>query len=124
MGQPLNAQNYSWVDVRSKGMVVIGVFDWKAEMASHDVGDAAIENSGNNLREVEVGYRKNSGDDNTYMYFYRSREEVEAAAQAAKQRAERRSQSGGGGEGVQRHVEAEARVAALHDLCSRMLPNR
>lgn len=86
--QSLSDQSYSWIDVRPKGNMFIGVFDWKAEMASHDVGDRAIENSGNNLKAVEVGYRKNSGDDNTYVYFYRSREEAQAVAQAAKKQAE------------------------------------
>jgi hypothetical protein len=84
----LRDQNYSWVDVRPKGMFVIGVPDWKAEMASHDVGDPAIENSGNNLKITEVGYRKNLGDDNTSVYFYRTKEDARAAAQASKERAE------------------------------------
>ena len=52
--------------------------DWKAEMASHEVGDPSIENSGNNLKIVEVDYRKNSGDDNTYVYFYRTKEDAQA----------------------------------------------
>jgi hypothetical protein len=86
--QSLSDQSYSWIDVRSKGKVFIGVSDWKAEMASHDVGDPAIEDSGNNLKTVEVGYRKNSSDENTYVYFYRSRGEAQAAAQAAKKQAE------------------------------------
>jgi hypothetical protein len=55
--QSLNDQNYSWVDVRPKGMTFIVVTDWKAEMASHEVGDPSIENSGNNLKIVEVGLR-------------------------------------------------------------------
>jgi hypothetical protein len=41
-----------------------------------------------NLKAVEVGYRKNSADDNTRVYFYRSREEAQAAALAAKKRVE------------------------------------
>ena len=83
--QSLSDQNYSWVDVRPKDMGFVGVSDWKAEMASHEVGDPAIENSGNNLKIVEVDYRKNSGDDNTYVYFYRTKEDAQAAAQASKQ---------------------------------------
>jgi hypothetical protein len=86
--QSLSAENYSWVDVRPKGTIFIGVSDWKAEMASHDVGDPSIENSGASLKKVEVGYRKNSGDANTYVYFYRTREEAEAEARAAKTKAE------------------------------------
>jgi hypothetical protein len=86
--QSLSDQKYSWVDVRPKGMFIIGVSDWKAEMASHEVGDPAIENSGNSLKSIEVDYRKNSGDDNTYVYFYRTKEEAQAAAQAAKARTE------------------------------------
>src|ERR1035437_1623983 len=86
--QSLSDQNYSWVDVRPKGMFIIGVSDWKAEMASHEVGDPAIENSGNYLKSIEVDYRKNSGDDNTYVYFYRTKEEAQAAAQASKARRE------------------------------------
>jgi hypothetical protein len=86
--QSLSDQNYSWVDIRPKGVFIIGVSDWKAEMASHEVGDPAIENSGNNLKIIEVDYRKNSGDDNTYVYFYRTREDAQAAAQASKARIE------------------------------------
>jgi hypothetical protein len=86
--QSLSDQSYSWIDVRPKGKVFIGVSDWKAEMASHDVGDPAIENSGNNLKTVEVGYRKKSGDENTYVYFYRTRAEAQTAAQATKKQAE------------------------------------
>jgi hypothetical protein len=81
--QSLNDQNYSWVDVRPKGMTFIVVTDWKAEMASHEVGDPSIENSGNNLKIVEVGYRKNSGDDNTNVYFYRTKEGAPASNQTA-----------------------------------------
>ena len=86
--QSLSDQGYSWIDVRPKGKLLLLVPDWKAEMASRDVGDPTIENSGSNLKAAEVGYRKNSGDDNTYVYFYRSREEAQAAAQAAKKQAE------------------------------------
>jgi hypothetical protein len=86
--QSLKSQNYSWVNVRPKGANVMVVPDWKAEMASHEVGDPSIENSGNNLKAVEVDYRKNSGDDNTYVYFYRTKEDAQAAAQASKQQAE------------------------------------
>jgi hypothetical protein len=69
-------------------MVFVVVSDWKAEMASHEVGDPAIENSGNNLKIIEVDYRKNSGDDNTSVYFYRTKEDAQAAAQASKARSE------------------------------------
>jgi hypothetical protein len=84
----LSDQNYSWVDVRPKGTFFVGVPDWKAEMASREVSDPAIENSGNNLKIVEVGYRKNSGDDNTHVYFYRTKVEATSAAQATKQQAD------------------------------------
>jgi hypothetical protein len=84
----LSDLNYSWVDVRPKGMFIIGVSNWKAEMASREVGDPAIENSGNNLKIIEVDYRKNSGDDDTYLYFYRTKEDAQAAAQASKTRSE------------------------------------
>jgi hypothetical protein len=80
--QSLNNQSYSWVDVRPKDMLFVGVTDWKAEMASLEVGDPSIENSGNNLKIVEVDYRKNSGDDNTSVYFYRTKEDAQAPAQA------------------------------------------
>ena len=76
--QSLNNQSYSWVDVRPKGMLFTVVTDWKAEMASNEVGDPSIENSGNNLKFVEVDYRKNSGDDNTSVYFYRTKEDAQA----------------------------------------------
>jgi hypothetical protein len=76
--QSLNNQSYSWVDVRPKGMLFTVVTDWKAEMASNEVGDPSIENSGNNLKFVEVDYRKNAGDDNTSVYFYRTKEDAQA----------------------------------------------
>ena len=81
--QSLNNQSYSWVDVRPKGMLFTVVTDWKAETASNEVGDPSIENSGNKLRIVEVDYRKNSGDDITYVYFYRTKEDAESDAKAA-----------------------------------------
>jgi hypothetical protein len=81
--QSLNNQSYSWVDVRPKGVTFMVVTDWKAEMASHEVDDLSIENSGNNLKIVEVGYRKNSGDDNAYVYFYRTKENAPASNQTA-----------------------------------------
>jgi hypothetical protein len=86
--QSLKDQNYSWVDVRPKGMFVIGVSDWKAEMASRNIADPAIENSGKNLKAIEVGYRKNSTDKNTELYFYRKREEAQTASLASKAKAE------------------------------------
>lgn len=86
--QSLSNDAYSWVDLRSKGVDFLGVSDWKAEMASVDVNDSSIKNLGNKLKVVEVDYRKNSGDDNTYVYFYRTREDANAATQAAKQQAE------------------------------------
>ena len=85
--QSLKDQSYSWVDVRPKGMSSWSD-DWKAEMASHEVDDPSIENSGNNLKTVEVDYRKNSGDGNTYVYFYRTKEDAQPAAEASKQQAE------------------------------------
>jgi hypothetical protein len=86
--QSFKDQNYSWVDVRPKGMFFMVESNWKAEMSSHEVGDPAIENSGNNLKTIEVDYRKNSGDDITYVYFYRTKEDAQAAAQASKARTE------------------------------------
>jgi hypothetical protein len=86
--QSLKDQNYSWVSVRPKGMIVIGIPDWKAELASHQVNDSSIENSGDNLKAVEVDYRKESNDSNTMIYFYRTKEDALAAAQTVKQQAE------------------------------------
>ena len=91
--QSLNNQSYSWVDARPKGMVFLGVTDWKAEMGSYEVDDRSIENSGNNLKFVEVDYRKNSGDETTSVYFYRTKEDAQAndalvAANAANQTAD------------------------------------
>jgi hypothetical protein len=86
--QSFKDQNYAWVDVRPKGMIWMVESNWKAEMSSHEVGDPAIENSGDNLKTIEVGYRKNSGDDITYVYFYRTKEDAQAAAQASKARTE------------------------------------
>ena len=76
--QSLKDQKYSWVDVRPKGMMAIIESDWKVEMASQEVSDPSMENSGNNLKAVEVDYRKNSGDDNTSVYFYRTKEDAQA----------------------------------------------
>ena len=84
----LEDQKYSWVSLRPKGMVFIVESDWKAEMASRAVDDPSIENSGSNLKAVEVGYRKNSNDSNSMVYFYRSKEDALAAAQAVKQQVE------------------------------------
>ena len=83
----LEDQKYSWVSLRPKGMVFMVESDWKAEMASRAVDDPSIENSGNNLKAVEVGYRKNSNDSNSMVYFYRTKEDALAAAQGAKQQA-------------------------------------
>jgi hypothetical protein len=46
--QSLKDQNYSWVNVRPKDMHFIVESDWKSELASHDVADSSIENSGGN----------------------------------------------------------------------------
>jgi hypothetical protein len=54
--QSLKDQNYSWVNVRPKGMTVIVESDWKAEMVSNQVDDPSIDNSGLNLKAVEVDY--------------------------------------------------------------------
>jgi hypothetical protein len=86
--QSLKDQNYSWVDVRPKGMIVMVESNWKAEMSSHEVDDPSIENSGSNLKAIEVDYRKNSDDTNTMVYFYRTREDALADAQAIKQQVE------------------------------------
>jgi hypothetical protein len=73
----LSGQSYSWIDVRPKGKAFLLV-----------PSDPLIENSGSNLKAVEVGYRRNAGDDYTYVSFYRTREEAQAAALAAKKRVE------------------------------------
>jgi hypothetical protein len=86
--QSLKDQNYSWVVVRPKGMVAMIEEDWKAEMSSQNVVDPSIKNSSNNLEAVEVGYRKNSGDTNTIVYFYRTEEDALAAIQAEKNQAD------------------------------------
>jgi hypothetical protein len=86
--QSLNDQNYAWVSVRPKGMIFMLESDWKAEMASHEVDDPSVENSGNNLKAVEVDYRKNSDDNTTTVYFYRTKEDALAATQAAKHQAD------------------------------------
>jgi hypothetical protein len=93
--QSLSDQNYSWVDVRPKGMLIIGVPNWKAEMASHEVADPAIENSGNNLKIIEVDHRKNSGDDNTYVYFFRTKEDAQGGSAGVKSKEGERCQSYG-----------------------------
>ncbi len=65
----LRDQSYSWVSVRPKDTLVIAPSDWKAEMASRDVDDSTIENSGTNLKAVEVDYRQRPEDNNTTVYF-------------------------------------------------------
>jgi len=85
--QSLIEQRYSWVDVRPKDMVIVGVLDWKAEMASRDAADPAIDNSGINLKSIEVDYRKTSADDNSFVYFYRTRELAESAGNETKEAA-------------------------------------
>lgn len=85
--QSLKDQNYSWVSVRPKGMIFMVESTWKAEMASHSVDDPSIENSGNSLKAIEIDYRKNSDDENTMVYLYRTKKDALAAAQAAEQQA-------------------------------------
>jgi len=91
--QLLNDQNYAWVNVRPKGMILMVESDWKAEIASHEVDDPSIENSGNNLKAVEIDYRKRSDDDNATVYFYRTKEDAQAATRAAKEEADADSKS-------------------------------
>lgn len=79
-------QNYSWVDVRPKGLRMIVVSDWNAEMASNNVADSNLANDGKKIDAVEVGYRKNDGDENTEIYFYQTREGAVAVADNAKQK--------------------------------------
>jgi hypothetical protein len=86
--QSLKDQNYTWVSVRPKAMIFTVESDWKAEMASHEVDDPSIQNSGNNLKAIEVDYRKNPDDNNTTVYFYRAKQDALAATQAAKQQAD------------------------------------
>jgi hypothetical protein len=85
--QSLEDQNYSWVSTRPKDMILMVESDWKSEMTSHEVDDPSIENSGSNLKGVEVDYRKNPDDNNLSVYFYRTKEDALAVAQASKQQA-------------------------------------
>ena len=89
--QSLKEENYSWVDTRPKGMLIMVEENWKSEMASSDVDDPSIENSGINLRDVEVDYRHKSGDDNSKLYFYQFKEDAigDAKAAAEQEAAER-----------------------------------
>jgi hypothetical protein len=86
--QSLKDHRYSWVSVRPKGMLFIVPSDWKAEMASRDADDSAIENSGSNLKAVEVDYRQHPGDTNATVYFYRTKEDARSAIEAANAQAE------------------------------------
>jgi hypothetical protein len=81
--QSLKDHNYAWVSVRPKAMILMVELDWKAEMASHEVDDPSIENSGNNLKAVGVDYRKNSDDNYSTVYFYRTKEDALAAKRQA-----------------------------------------
>ena len=78
----LRDQGYSWVSVRPNNMLVIAPSDWKAEMASRDVDDSTIENSGTNLKAVEVDYRPRPEDNNTTVYFYRNKEDARSSMEA------------------------------------------
>ncbi len=93
--ESLQDRSYSWVSVRPKGMIFMVELNWKDEMLSQEVDDPSIENSGSNLKMVEVDYRKNPSDRNTTVYFYRSKGIALATMQTAK-----------------RHAEAEAKVDA------------
>lgn len=86
--ESLKDQSYSWVSVRPKGMFIMVESDWKAELASYEVNDPSIENSGGNLKAVEVDYRKNSNDSSTTVYFYRTEEGAQVAMQTASRQAE------------------------------------
>ncbi len=90
--ESLKEQNYSWVDVRPSGMIVMVVSDWKVEVRSHAINDPSIKNSGDSLKAVEVDYRTNPSDDVTAIYFYRSKEDALAPLQAERQRAEQRAE--------------------------------
>ena len=80
--QSLRDQSYSWVSVRPKDVTIL-LPDWDHEMASQTVDDSTIENSGGGLTAVEVGYRSHSGDENSYVYFYRSKEDALAQRQSS-----------------------------------------
>jgi hypothetical protein len=82
--QSLRDQGYSWVGVSPKDDFVVAVSDWKAELDSLRVDDPSIEDYGiqSHLDAVEVDYRKNSDDDNTRVYFYRTRGAAVAAETA------------------------------------------
>jgi hypothetical protein len=93
MAKKLRDQDYSWVDLRLKGMLNILVPDWKAEMASRDPGDPTIDKSGSSLTAVEVGYRRVSSDQNTIVTFYRAKEDAESAAKDFRSEVERNAKS-------------------------------
>src|SRR6202021_3754017 len=63
-------------------MLVIAPSDWKAEMASREVDDSTIENSGANLKAVEVALRQRPEDTNTTVYFYRNKDDARSAMDA------------------------------------------
>ncbi len=87
--QSLKDQNYIWTSVRPKEMYSKVETAWKAEMASQAVDDTSIEDSGSNLKAVEVDYREKSDQDNTTVYFYRTKQDALAAAQVAKQKGDK-----------------------------------
>jgi len=99
----LRDKSYSWVSVRPKDMVFMVESDWKAELASYEVNDPSIENSGSNLKAVEVDYRKRSNDRTTVVYFYRTKE----AAQVAMRTASRQAQAGAKADAELRASKAE-----------------
>jgi len=92
--ESLRAQDYSWVSLRPKGMVIVVEQDWGSEIASNQVDDPSIKNSGMTLEAVEVDYRKNSKDEATDVYFYRTREGATVAAQEARKQADEDAKSG------------------------------
>jgi hypothetical protein len=82
--QSLRDQGYSWVSVRPKDTLIVAPSDWNAELASGDVDDASIENSGPNLKAVEVAYRQRPEDSETTVYFYRNKDDARSAMEARK----------------------------------------
>ena len=85
--QSMTDSNYSWVSVKAKKQMIV-VADWNTELGSNNVTDSTLANDGAEIKAIEVDYRKNSGDENTYVYFYRTQQDALAEIQVAKQKSE------------------------------------
>lgn len=85
--QSLRDEGYAQVGIRPKGAIFLVETDWKAEMASNEVDDPSIRDSGDNLNAVEVDYSKSVEVGPKQVYFYRTRAKAANVAKKLKEKA-------------------------------------